>query len=81
MVLPLIVVVVLFIALLVAYPWWVLSIGTLFYIAALPWGYLSYKEYERRDAEAAKAPVSAVDTDQTMPPQPPQEPERPARLN
>jgi CDP-diacylglycerol--serine O-phosphatidyltransferase len=81
MVLPLIVVVVLFIALLVAYPWWVLSIGTVFYLAALPWSYLSHQEYQRRDAEAAKLPATAVDVDQTMPPQPPQDPERPARLN
>jgi CDP-diacylglycerol---serine O-phosphatidyltransferase len=79
--LPLIVVVVLFIALLVAYPWWVLSIGTLFYLVALPWSYLSHRDYQRRDAEAAKPPAPAVDVDQTMPPQPPLDPERPARLN
>src|SRR5262245_17767740 len=82
MVLPVFVVVVLFFALLIAYPWWVLSIGTVFYLAALPLSWMSYQEYQRKDAAAA-APKHAppVDIDQTAPPQPPQEPERPARLN
>ena len=80
MVPPVIVVVVLFIALLIAYPWWVLAIGTFCYLAALPLGYMSYREYQRLDAAAAPKP-QPVDTDQTMPPQPPTEPERPARLN
>ena len=82
LVLPVIVAVVLFFALLIAYPWWVLSIGTVCYIAALPLGYMSYREYERRDAAAAASHrPAAVDVDQTMPPQQPQDPERPARLN
>ncbi len=80
-VLPVIVVVVLFFALLIAYPWQVLSIGTAFYLAALPLGYLSYREYQRKDAAAALARPQAVDIDQTVPPNPPQEPDRPARLN
>ena len=46
----------------------------------LPLGWMSYQEYQRRDAAASQSPP-AVDIDQTMPPQPPQEPERPARLN
>ena len=58
-VLPVIVVVVLFVALLIAYPWQVLSIGTVFYLAALPLGYLSFREYQRQDAAAAVAPVTA----------------------
>jgi CDP-diacylglycerol--serine O-phosphatidyltransferase len=80
MVLPLIVVVVLFIALLIAYPWWVLSIGTVFYLAALPLSWMSFQEYQRRDAAAAQ-PAPTVDVDQTVPPQSQREPERPARLN
>jgi CDP-diacylglycerol--serine O-phosphatidyltransferase len=44
--------VVLFFALLIAYPWVVLTAGTLAYIASLPFGLLSYREYVRRDAEA-----------------------------
>jgi CDP-diacylglycerol--serine O-phosphatidyltransferase len=55
MVLPVFVVVVLFFALLVSYPWVVLTLGTIAYLASLPFGWLSYKEYERRDAEAAAA--------------------------
>ncbi len=82
MVLPLIVVVVLFFALLVAYPWWVLTIGTICYLAALPLGWLSYREHQRKDAAAAVSQKpEAVDTDQTVPPQPHQDPERPTRLN
>lgn len=82
MVLPLIVVVVLFFALLVAYPWWVLTIGTICYLAALPLGWLSYREHQRKDAAAAVSQKpEAVDNDQTVPPQPRQDPERPTRLN
>jgi CDP-diacylglycerol--serine O-phosphatidyltransferase len=82
MVLPLIVVVVLFVALLIAYPWQVLTIGTICYIAALPMSWLSYREHQRLDAVqlASQAPVN-VDIDQTMPPEPPRDPDRPARLN
>jgi CDP-diacylglycerol--serine O-phosphatidyltransferase len=52
MVLPVVVLVVLFIAVLIAYPWQVLTIGTVAYLAALPLGWLSYREYQRKDAAA-----------------------------
>src|SRR5437763_16939841 len=59
-VLPVFVAVVLFFALLISYPWWVLSIGTLAYLASLPFGWLSYREYQRKDAAAGKsAPAPA----------------------
>ena len=45
----------LFFALLIAYPWAVLTIGTLAYLASLPLGWLSHREYVRRDAEAFRA--------------------------
>ena len=45
---PLIVVVVLSIALLIAYPWVLLTAGTLAYLVGLPFGWLSYRNYERR---------------------------------
>jgi CDP-diacylglycerol--serine O-phosphatidyltransferase len=61
MVPPLIVVVVLSIALLIAYPWVVLTAGTLAYLACLPFGYLSYRNYERRSAEA-HADIAAAQT-------------------
>jgi len=44
--------VVLFFALLIAYPWIVLTIGTLTYLASLPLGWLSHRDHMRRDAEA-----------------------------
>jgi CDP-diacylglycerol--serine O-phosphatidyltransferase len=49
---PLIVLVVLSIALLIAYPWIVLTAGTFAYLVCLPIGWLSYRNYERRSAEA-----------------------------
>jgi len=52
---PVIVVVVLFFALLFAYPWEILTAGTLAYLAALPFGWLSYRGYERRSAETRPA--------------------------
>src|SRR5581483_8661534 len=55
MVLPVFVLAVLFIALLVAYPWPVLTIGTLAYLACLPVGVWSYRNYQRKDAEATAA--------------------------
>jgi CDP-diacylglycerol--serine O-phosphatidyltransferase len=55
MVLPVLVMVVLFFAVLIAFPWKVLTIGTLCYLASLPFGYLSYRHHERRDAASAAA--------------------------
>lgn len=56
LVLPIFVGVVLFIALLIAYPWPVLTIGTLLYLASLPFGWRSYRDRARRDGTAADAP-------------------------
>ena len=53
MVLPVFVMVVLFFALLLSYPWPVLTIGTVAYLACLPLSWLSYREYQRKDAVAA----------------------------
>ena len=62
MVLPVFVVVVLFFALLVSYPWEVLSLGTLAYLGCLPLGWLSYRNYQRKDAIVAEAaPLNAAD--------------------
>jgi len=60
MVLPVFVVVVLFFALLISYPWIVLTIGTLAYLGCLPFGWLSYRNYQRKDAEAAAAVAGDV---------------------
>src|ERR1700729_2099206 len=57
---PSVVVAVLFIALLIAYPWIILTAGTLAYLGALPFGYLSYRGYERRTRESrAETPPTA----------------------
>jgi len=82
MVLPVFVAVVLFVALLISYPWIVLSVGTLFYLACLPVGYCAFRAYERRDREAAKTAGRAAERETFAPPtSPAAEEERPARLN
>jgi CDP-diacylglycerol--serine O-phosphatidyltransferase len=58
---PVIVLMVLFIALLIAYPWELLTAGTLAFLVSLPFGWLSYRGYERRSREsraAAAAPAA-----------------------
>jgi CDP-diacylglycerol--serine O-phosphatidyltransferase len=92
MVLPVFVVVVLAFALLISYPWEVLSVSAVVYLASLPFGWLSYRNYVRKDALAAgamataSAPVgdaplssdaAALDTGA----EPGTERDRPARLN
>jgi CDP-diacylglycerol--serine O-phosphatidyltransferase len=90
MVLPVFVAVVLFFALLVAYPWEVLTIGTVVYLASLPFGWIAYREYQRKDAAAALQATSragahaAVEESPALSPshpEHPQTPDRPARLN
>jgi len=81
---PVIVVVVLFMALLIAYPWALLTAGTLAYLVSLPIGWLSYREYERRSREgkAESAASVAAPPPLTAPPMAPGDPEdRPPRLN
>ena len=82
MVLPVFVLVVLFTALLIAYPWWVLSIGTIAYLACLPLGWVSYKEYQRKDAVGAtQAPAADAPASDALPTPPAEDADRPARLN
>ena len=82
MVLPVFVAVVLFFALLISYPWIVLTIGTVCYLASLPVGWLSYRAHERKDLAAASAAqageeqVASART-QTAPPLSPARPEPP----
>jgi CDP-diacylglycerol--serine O-phosphatidyltransferase len=87
MVLPVFVSVVFFIALLVGYPWHILSFGSVLYLMSLPLGWKNYRDHER-NAAAAQA---AAPTDAAVPPSPAPaafapaatdgEQERPARLN
>jgi CDP-diacylglycerol--serine O-phosphatidyltransferase len=90
LVLPVFVAVVLFFALLVAYPWIVLTTGTILYLGALPLGWFAYRENQRKDAAAALqssarlAPGAAQAQSPPFPAQPPDHPpapQRPARLN
>src|SRR5882724_9851354 len=63
MVLPVFVAVVLFFALLVSYPWPVLTVGTVLYLASLPFGSFSYRESQRKDAAAAAAAQAPAPAD------------------
>jgi CDP-diacylglycerol--serine O-phosphatidyltransferase len=53
MVLPIFVAVVLFFALLVAYPWEVLTTGSVLYLGSLPLGWIAYRRYQSGTAFAA----------------------------
>ncbi|HZL39148.1 MAG TPA: CDP-diacylglycerol--serine O-phosphatidyltransferase [Pseudolabrys sp.] len=84
MVLPVFVLVVFFFALLISYPWQVLTIGSLTYLACLPLGWWSYREYQRRDAAAAAALVPAAEAQVSAGPIAPghdADHDRPTRLN
>ncbi|MGD9767486.1 MAG: CDP-diacylglycerol--serine O-phosphatidyltransferase [Pseudolabrys sp.] len=85
MVLPVFVVAVLFFALLLAYPFEVLTVGTVLYLGALPLGWLSWQKHAR--AAAAPQPLSpdhpVTDSPAASPPNAvaPSDTERPTRLN
>lgn len=57
MVLPVFVSVVFFIALLISYPWYILSIGSICYLLSLPVGWRSYRDHGRRAAAQAMGPA------------------------
>ncbi len=77
MVLPVFVLVVLFIALLISYPWHLLSGGSLLYLLSLPFGWWSYREQARRYAEAGAAPAATADVSGTETPYSASSTERP----
>jgi len=85
MVLPVFVAVIFFVALLVGYPWHILSVGSVLYLLSLPWGWKAYRGHQQAAALAAAPPADA-------PPDPAAPPfvapvaeagqdDRPARLN
>jgi CDP-diacylglycerol---serine O-phosphatidyltransferase len=88
MVLPVFVLVILFFALLISYPWAVLTIGTVLYLASLPFGFVAYRNYERQ-AAAETAAASNTDVAAAAPTEATASPrgqatdgsERPTRLN
>jgi CDP-diacylglycerol--serine O-phosphatidyltransferase len=88
MVLPVVVAVVLFIALLISYPWHILSAVSILYLLSLPFGWKSYRDQERTLAaqEAASSDVAASGASPTSPyppnaPVSPDDDDRPVRLN
>jgi CDP-diacylglycerol---serine O-phosphatidyltransferase len=85
MVLPVFVSVVFFIALLIGYPWHILSAGSVLYLLSLPAGWKSYRDHERNAAAQAAAPAAAAPSNPLPPFAPPvadpDEDDRPARLN
>ena len=83
MVLPVFVIVVLFFAVLISYPWETLTVGTLVYLACLPLGWMSYREHERRDAPKPTEGLAEGESAPALAPTVPsnEDPERPARLN
>ncbi|HZC98441.1 MAG TPA: CDP-diacylglycerol--serine O-phosphatidyltransferase, partial [Bradyrhizobium sp.] len=82
MVLPVFVSVIFFIALLVGYPWHILSACTVLYLCSLPLGWKSYRDHERRAAVPADAaPPASPGAPFAAPASSPEQDDRPARLN
>ena len=74
LVLPLFVAVIVFVALLISYPWYILSAGSVLYLASLPLGWKSYRDRARAAASSASAapsnevrPFLSVASDQERP--------------
>jgi CDP-diacylglycerol--serine O-phosphatidyltransferase len=86
MVLPVFVSVVFFIALLIAYPWHILSVGSVLYLLSLPAGWKSFRDHQRK-AAASSASATDVAPRNPAPPfasvvsEPDDQDYRPARLN
>jgi CDP-diacylglycerol--serine O-phosphatidyltransferase len=75
LVLPLFVCVIFFIALLVGYPWHILSVGSVLYLLSLPVGWKHYRD-QKQAYEAAHAPAPAA-----APPQPAPSPSVPSPVS
>ena len=86
MVLPVFVAVIFFIALLIGYPWHILSACTVLYLLSLPAGWKSYRDHQRNAAAVVQAATPA-DAAPSNPAPPltvvsdPEQDNRPARLN
>ena len=85
MVLPVFVSVIFFIALLIGYPWYILSAFTVAYLFSLPAGWKSYRDHERRAATPAVMPGAVAPASPaapfTSPASGPEQDDRPTRLN
>jgi CDP-diacylglycerol---serine O-phosphatidyltransferase len=87
LVLPVFVSVIFFIALLVGYPWYILSAGSILFLLSLPMGWKSYRDQAQR-AAAPTAPPAEVAGANPAPSYPPvtgstkpSEDDRPERLH
>ncbi len=85
MVLPVFVSVIFFIALLIGYPWYILSAGSVLFLLSLPAGWKSYRDQQRTSAAQAVVPADATPSNQASPYAPTvgeaEQDNRPARLN
>jgi len=85
MVLPVFVCVIFFIALLIGYPWHILSAGSVLYLLSLPLGWKSYRDhkraYEAATASAATGAPSAPAPGFIAPVAEPKDDDRPERLH
>jgi len=85
MVLPVFVSVIFFIALLIGYPWYILSACTVLYLFSLPAGWKSYRDHQRRAAAQAAMPAGAAPASPAAPfaspASGPEQDDRPTRLN
>src|SRR5450432_1698154 len=85
MVLPVFVSVIFFIALLIGYPWHILSTCTVLFLLSLPLGWKSYRNHERAAAAQTATPVDVAVSDPAPPfaqaSPDPDEDDRPVRLN
>ncbi len=85
MVLPVFVSVIFFIALLIGYPWHILSAGSVLFLLSLPAGWKSYRDQQRASEAQAVVPADATASN-PAPPYPSavgeaEQDNRPARLN
>jgi CDP-diacylglycerol--serine O-phosphatidyltransferase len=82
-VLPIFICVVAFFAVLISYPWETLTVGTLLYLACLPFGWMSYREQERKDAPKLAEGLAEGESAPALAPTVPsnEDPDRPSRLN
>ena len=85
LVLPAFVSAVFVIALLIGYPWYMLSAGTLLYLLSLPLGWKSYRNHQRKAEAHTTAPVATSVSGPSEPSSPflpaADDDNRPARLN
>ena len=85
MVLPVFVSVIFFIALLIGYPWHILSACSVLFLLSLPAGWKSYRDQERAYAAQTAVPADATPSNPASPYAPTaaeaEQDNRPARLN